>query len=571
MVLRSVKAALATSALALWVLGHPAWADDGNPGAYLAAQAALAQHDFAGAADWYGQSLLADPTNPLLLEGAALSNLSLGRMDEASRLAAAMTTSDKPGLVSFLTQIDAGARKGDFGAVLATVKSDPGAGTLLVGLVTAWSELGQGRMSEALDAFDTLAKTRQLANFALYHKALALASAGDYQSADNILSGKAAGPISMTRRGVVAHLQILSQMERNADALKLLDQAFGTGPDPLADDLRRRLTAGEPLPFDMARNAKDGLAEAFYTLATALNGQAEDAYTLLYSRIATDLRPDNADAVLMTAGLLEQLGQHDLATEAYAKVPADSPIFHIAEMGRADAAYASGRKDAAVEIMQTLARSHPDLLVVQVGLGDILRREERFTEARAAYDAALALVPDPQPNHWAIYFSRGICAERSGDFPATEADMRQALKLNPDQPQVLNYLGYSYVDRGQNLDEALDMIKRAVKAEPESGMIIDSLAWAYFRLGRYADAVEPMEKASLLEPVDPVVTDHLGDVYWKAGRQREAEFQWHRALSFKPTEADAKRIRQKLDIGLDAVMADETAHPVKQEAATNGG
>lgn len=571
MFLRSVKAALATSVLAIWALGHPARADDGNPGAYLAAQSALSQHDFAGAADWFAQALQADPTNPLLLEGAALSNLSLGRMDEAERMASVSASGDKPGLVGFLTQIDVGARKGDFDAVLAAVKSDPGAGTLLVGLVSAWSELGRGRMSEALDAFDKLAKTRQLASFALYHKALALASAGDFQSADNILSGKVAGPIAMTRRGVVAHLQILSQMERNADALKLLDQAFGAGPDPMADDLRRRLTAGEPLPFDMARNAKDGMAEAFYTLATALNGQADDAYTLLYSRIAADLRPENTDAVLLTAGLLEQLGQHDLATEAYAKVPADSPIFHIAEMGRADAAYASGRKEAAVEILQNLARSRPEVLMVQVGLGDILRREERFAEARAAYDAALALVPEPQPSHWAIYFSRGICAERSGDFPATEADMRQALKLNPDQPQVLNYLGYSYVDRGENLDEALDMIKRAVKAEPDSGMIIDSLAWAYFRLGRYADAVEPMERASLLEPVDPVVTDHLGDVYWKAGRQREAEFQWHRALSFKPTDADAKRIRKKLEIGLDAVMAEETASPVAKDAATNGG
>ena len=571
MVLPSVKAALATTVLALWALGQPAWAEDGNPGSYLAAQAALTQHDFTGAADWYEQALRADPANPMLLEGAALANLSLGRMDEAAELAAEMTKTDKPGLVSFLTQIDAGARKGDFDAVLATVKADPGAGTLLVGLVTAWSELGRGRMSEALDAFDALAKTRQLANFALYHKALALASAGDFQSADNILSGKAAGPISMTRRGVVAHVQILSQMERNADALTLLDRAFGPGPDPMADDLRRRLKAGEPLPFDMARNAKDGLAEAFYTLATALNGQADDAYTLLYSRIAADLRPENTDAVLLTAGLLEQLGQHELATEAYARVPSDSPIFHIAEMGRADAAYASGRKDAAIEILQTLARDHPDLLVVQVGLGDILRREERFAEARAAYDAALALIPEPQPNHWAIFFSRGICAERSGDFAGTEADMREALKLNPDQPEVLNYLGYSYVDRGQNLDEALDMIQRAVKAEPESGMIIDSLAWAYFRLGRYQDAVEPMEKASLLEPVDPIVTDHLGDVYWKAGRQREAEFQWHRALSFKPTEADAKRIRKKLEVGLDAVMADEATNPPKQDAATNGG
>ena len=140
--------------------------------------------------------------------------------------------------------------------------------------------------------------------------------------------------------------------------------------------------------------------------------------------------------------------------------------------------------------------------------------------------------------------------------------MREALRLNPDQPQVLNYLGYSFVDRGENLDEALGMIERAVAAEPGSGYIIDSLAWAYYRLGRYADAVAPMEQASLLEPVDPIVTDHLGDVYWAVGRTREAEFQWHRALSYGPLEKDAVRIRAKLEKGLDAVLAEEGAAPI---------
>ena len=145
---------------------------------------------------------------------------------------------------------------------------------------------------------------------------------------------------------------------------------------------------------------------------------------------------------------------------------------------------------------------------------------------------------------------------------ATVADLEEALRLNPEQPQVLNYLGYSYVDRGENLDEALGMIERAVAREPGSGYIIDSLAWAYYRLGRYAEAVGPMEQASLLEPVDPIVTDHLGDIYWAVGRTREAEFQWHRALSYGPEEKDATRIRAKLEKGLDAVLADEGAKPL---------
>lgn len=565
-----LRSLLLSTALTLG-LALPALAQEaGNAGAYLAARVAATESDYRAAAEWYARALSDDPGNIALLEGAVLANLSLGDMAAAADAARQLSQAGTVNQVAYLALVDAAAQTGDFDGMLALSKGGSHAGALLEGLVAAWAHLGAGRMSEATDGFDALAKTKGLEAFGLYHKALALASAGDFGGADDILSGRAAGPIGVMRRGVIAHAQILSQLERNADAVALLDRSFGAEPDPQIDDLRRRLQAGEPIAFDVVRTAKDGLAEVFFTLSTALNGEADDGYTLLYTRIATDLRPDHTEALLLTAGLLEQLGQHDLATEAYGAVPPDSPVFHVAEMGRAEAAWNAGRKEAAVEILTGLARSNPGLLAVRAALADTLRRNERFAEARAAYDAALALIATPAPEHWAIFFSRGICAERLKDFAGAEADMRKALELNPDQPQVLNYLGYSFVERGENLDEALSMIERAVAGQPDSGYIIDSLAWAYFRLGRYADAVEPMEKASLLEPVDPVVTDHLGDVYWMAGRTREAEFQWHRALSFNPTEADAVRIRAKLEQGLDAVLAAEGVTPKTEDAATNG-
>ena len=261
--------------------------------------------------------------------------------------------------------------------------------------------------------------------------------------------------------------------------------------------------------------------------------------------------------------------------ETFALVTPDNPIFYSAEIGRADALYAGEQKDAAVEVLQALALSHGELVVVQSALADVLRRQERWAEAVSAYDAALALVTTVEQEHWSLFFNRAVCQERLNNWDKAEADFRRALELNPDQPQVLNYLGYSLVDRGMKLDEALGMIQTAVRLEPRAGYIIDSLAWAYFRLGRYEEALEPMERASLLEPVDPVVTDHLGDVYWMVGRKREAEFQWHRALSFEPEEEDATRIRLKLEIGLDAVMSQEKAEavapsdPVAPEPAGN--
>lgn len=569
MPLRRLRFVAVPLLLAGGLVAAPASAEGtGNPGAYLAASVAAGEGDFVAAARWYDLALQSDPQNPRLLEGLVISNLALGKLDVAAKAALAQPQAGQAG---YLVLVDEATKRGDFDRVLELTRVNANGGALLDGLVVAWAELGRGRMSEATDGFDKLAKTKGFEAFGLYHKALALASAGDYEGADDILSGRAAGPIGVMRRGVIAQAQILSQLEKNADAVALLDRSFGTDSDPQIDDLRRRLSAGEPVPFDIVRNAADGMGEVFFTLATALNGQAEDAYTLLYARIAADLRPDHTDALLLTAGLLEQLGQHDLATEAYARIPTDSPIFHVAEMGRAEAAYNAGRKDAAIEILQGLVRSHPDILAIRTALGDTLRREERYAEAREAYDAAITMIGiKPEPMHWAIYFSRGICEERMKDYDKAEADMRQALALSPDQPQVLNYLGYSFVERRVNLDEALDMIQRAVAAKPDSGYIVDSLAWAYFQLGRYQDAVAPMEKASLLEPVDPVVTDHLGDVYWKVGRKREAEFQWHRALSFSPTEADAARIRQKLEKGLDAVLEAEADRPAADKALTDG-
>ena len=531
---------------------------EGLSGAYLAARVAESESNFRAAARWYGAAMQADPGNLALVEGALYAALALGDFDRAGPLADALTTSpaEEVQLAGFAHDAAEAAAE-DWPALIAAKTGGRKVGPVLDELVLAWARFGDGKMSDALKDFDAVAQMGGMEAVGLYHKALALAAAGDFEGADAILAGNAEGRINLNRRGIIARVQILSQLERNQDALALLDQTFGPQPEPMLDGLRARLQAGEALPFDMVPGAKAGIAEVFFTLGTLLQGEADPAYVLIHSRIANHLDPANAEALLLTAQALEELGQYDLAGETYARFPKDSPYFYSAEIGRSEALYAAGRKEAAVEVLQALSRSHADLVVVQRALGDILRREERCAEAVPAYDAALALVPKVEQGHWMLFFSRGVCHESLKDWPRAEADFRKALELRPGQPQVLNYLGYSMLDRGINLDEALALIQQAVRAEPDAGYIIDSLAWAYFRLGRYEEALAPMEKASLLEPVDPVVTDHLGDVYWMVGRKREAEFQWHRALSFGPEEKDAIRIRRKLEVGLDQVMKDE--------------
>lgn len=554
------------------VLATPLRAEgDGDAGAYLAARIAEVENDFRAAAGWYGKAILSDSGNPRLLEGAILAEIGNGDFAIASEAARQLKALGGPASqLAELALLADEAQREDYAAILAAAETDRDLGDLVDMLVQAWARVGDGKMSEALAAFDAVIATPGLEAFGLYHKALALASVGDLEGADAILSGRTAGTISLMRRGILAHAQILSQLERNADALALLDQSFGPTPDPIVDAVRRRLEAGEPLPFDTVRTARDGIAEVFFTVSTALNGEADAVYTLLHLRVAGYLRPDHTDALLLTADVLETLGQHELAVETYALFPPEDPAFVSAEIGRASALRSQGKADAALEALQALARSHGTLFGVQFALGDMLRMEDRFDEAEVAYTAAIDLVPEISAEDWVLFFYRGISHEQSKDWAAAEADFRRSLDLNPNQPQVLNYLGYGLVDRGEKLEEALGLIEKAVAADPEKGYIIDSLAWAYFRLGRYQDALEPMERASLLEPVDPIVTDHLGDVYWMVGRKLEAQFQWRRALSFEPTEKDGERIRRKLEIGLDAVMAEEAGAAAPVKAAENG-
>ncbi len=530
--------------------------DNADAGAYLAARSAAISQDYRQGAYWFGRALAADPDNLGLLDGMVVSNIATGNLEAAATAAEHLVSLGGRSIGGNMALLVRDAANENYEALLSAPKERE-IGNLMDQLVKAWAQLGAGKMSEAIEAFDAVIKTDKA--FGLYHKALSLAAVGDFEGADAILSGRAAGPLVVNRRGVLAHVQILSQLEKPQEALDLLDKAFGNDPDPQIAALRADLTAGKPLPYDTVTSARQGIAEVMFTIAAALNGQADDSYTLLYARSAVYLNPGHTEALLMTAGLLDQLQQSELAAEAYGSIPPDHPAYHNAQIGLADALHKLGREDEAIAALKALTESHGDLPVVYLAYGDALRRLERFDESAAAYGEALARIGTIEPRHWSLFYSRGISLERAGDWPGAEADLRKALELNPDQPQVLNYLGYSYVDRGTNLDEALGMIKRAVTAQPDSGFIIDSLAWAYYRLGRYQDAVEPMERASLLEPVDPIVTDHLGDIYWAVGRQLEARFQWRRALSFEPEEKEAIRIRRKLEVGLDVVLKEEGA------------
>lgn len=555
--------ALPAAMLALILAGPaPAFADNSLLGAYLAARLASKENDYRAAAGYYTKALVRDPSNPLVLESAAVAQLALGNLDAAAPVARQLEAVMPGNQIAALVLLADRLRRSDYEAILAEYAAGREVGPLVDGLVKGWVQLARGDVSEALAAFDAVIANPALAPFGSYNKALALAQVGDFEGADRLFSGEDGSGFQRTRRGVIAHAEVLGQLERFDEALALLDSGFGADADPGIARLRAGLQAGEAPGASLVQTPQDGLAEVFFSVAGALNGEAEDTYTLLYTRIAEALSPRHTDALLLSAAILERQKQYELATEAYNRIPRDDPAFFLAEMGRADALRASGRTEAAIEALSQLARSYPDFPDVQRALGDLYRGEERYDEAARAYDAAIAALPEADASQWVLYYVRGISHERADRWDEAEADFLKALELSPDQPSVLNYLGYSYLEMRIKLDEALAMIERAVAARPEDGYIVDSLGWALYRLGRFDEAVAPMEKAAALLPVDPIINDHLGDVLWAVGRRIEAEFQWRRALSFEPEAEDAARIRRKLDVGLDAVLAEEGAQPI---------
>lgn len=561
------KSAALALALSLMATGASA---ESFSGAYLAARQAEQRHDYAEAATYYTRALVRDPSNADIMEALTLAHLMQGAFDRALPVARTMQDRDLPSQVGQMVLTTDLARSGKFDDLMASLSQTEGVGIgpLVDGLLGAWAHLGKGDVSEALAAFDTLAEQQGLRGFALYHKALALAQVGDFEGAEAIFAADTDGLVQLTRRGAMARSEILSQLDRNADALAALEQAFGAATDPGIASLRAALAADETVPFTHVGSAQDGMAEVHYSIAAALVNEAQPEYTLLYARMSQVLRPDHSDALLLAAELLSQLGQHQLAIDAFAQVPSDHVDYHAAELGRIGALRALDKPDAAIEALMNLARTHGHLAVVHSTLGDVYRGERKFAEATKAYDVALDRTPeDVTRGKWFLYYARAITYERRDMWPEAEADFRRALELEPEQPQVLNYLGYSLVEKQTKLDEALNMIERAVAARPDSGYIVDSLGWVLYRLGRYEEAVGHMERAVELMPVDPVVTDHLGDVYWAVGREREAEFQWHRALSFidpedEDSEADPDRIRRKLEVGLDVVLSEEGSPPL---------
>ncbi len=534
-------------------------------GGYLAGRHALSTKDFDAASTYLSRAIEDDIENPELLNGLISVQVSLGD------IGAAKISSDNLDLLGVQTQLSnmvkiaIQLRNRDFDNAKQQIENEQGINPLLDKIVTGWAFADEGNFEDAETIFDEIGKGSSLAQFSQMQKASMLAAYGRYESALNTIENleKNSNRISIDARAL--KVQLLLKLDNKEEATEYFSKIFGDGVNSDAANLRMQVE-DHPNAYSIEESLslEAGIAYAFYAIADILKDDADPNTALLYVRLAQYLNENSQKAILLAADLLEQMGQYDLAVAEYAKISPSSSYFLSSELGRVGALRDGGKTEAALEVLYYLSREFSDIGIVHNSLGDFLRREERYSEAKIAYDRAVDIYRENNNVSWVVLYARGITHERLQEWDKAESDFRNALTINPDQANVLNYLGYSLIDRGEKLDEAMTMIEKAVSLQPESGYIVDSLAWGLFKLGQYETAIPHMEKAAELMPVDPIVTDHLGDLYWAVGRQLEAKFQWRRALSFDPELKDATRIREKLRIGLDRVLVNEGLKPTSE-------
>lgn len=531
-------------ALAL-ICAQPAAAQH-DSGAYLAGRAALSENHFSEALTLFRRALAADPTQIDLLHSVTALAAIEGQLAEAAETAAALTAQDAATHDVNLVLLAREAQVGDWQTMLDALDSNRRTSPIVDSFARPWAQVGLGHMGAALTAFDSAAETDSQAGFARQHKALALAMAGDLEGADSLFA--APGTETLTSRLMsLAWAEILSQLGRNDEARALLEPLIPH--DPEAAQMHARLQNGETLPFTRLDQPRTGIAYTLMIAATAHQYQGNDVDALLHARLAEQLAPTLTEAALTSAEMLLDLGRPDLAAQAFDRIPADDPGRATADLGRARALDAAGQTGAALAVLDGLVAEHGDDPELWSLIGDLRMRLDRMEDAATAYGRAIELIPQEAPALWVLHYARAIALHDLNRWDAARADFRRALELNPNQPSVLNYLGYSMVERGEDLDEALGMIEQAVALDPDNGAIVDSLAWALFSLGRAEEAVAPMERAATLIATDPILFDHLGDIYWAVGRRDEAVFQWKRALSFAPEPELAAQIRAKLTDG----------------------
>lgn len=526
-------------------------------GAYIAAGHAEIENDFARAADLLDRVLATQPEDPLLQRRAMLANLHAGRVARAIELA-------RPQIVVYPSEVDIAA------LTLATdaiAREDWARATKILTpprrialarystpMVAAWAQHGAGETDAAIETLSALRDSEQADVLHDLHAGLIFLAAGRPAEAEAVLAPQTADlerTLTDIPRALARARQALGDAAGASDLLRGFD-ALHPGVTQVERDIAA-LEAGETLT-PLIETPQQGAAASLIELARQVRDQAPQI-ALRYARLGSYLDPMNGIGFMVTGMILQELERPTDAIDALEQIDDASPFHWNARMEIADSLMQLDRDEAVIAQLEAMAEERTDDIAALNKLGLLMRIRERFADGTAYYDRALDRIDEVRDEHWYLFYYRGITLERTKRWPEAEADFRRALELRPDDPYVLNYLGYSWVDQGTNIDEAMAMIRSAVSQLPNDGNIVDSLGWAHYRLGEYDEAVLQLERAIQLHPSEPVINDHLGDAYWKVGRRLEARYQWRHALSLDPDDDLRAAVEEKLKKGLDAVEA----------------
>ncbi|MCP5410901.1 MAG: tetratricopeptide repeat protein [Alphaproteobacteria bacterium] len=518
---------------------------------YLSARFAAGEHDLHQAASYYGRSLANDPSNPSLLALSFFYASTSGDMDKAGEYARKVIATDADDRAARLALAVIALKDKDYKDTRANLaQSAKGPFTqLTLSLFDAWAAAAQ-RDKAAVEAdLATLRAQKGAENLAAFHAALLHEFMGENKIADADFQKAMAGQ-SVTPRVLEAYGRFLERNGRRDEAAALYQAHLGNqGLSAVTVTGLQRVVKHEK-PDAMIRSAQDGVAEALFGIAASLTGEQSADVSILYLRMALYLRPDLNLAQILLADRFETLGKFDQAIAIYQAIPPSSPYHRMAAVQAALDLQRSGDNEAAIESLQKVVADDPQDVESWTALGDTYRSSENYPKAIEAYDRAVSLIKKPERRDWTLFYARAMAKERTGRLDESEADIETGLRLSPNQPELLNYLGYSWVDRGRRIPEALTMLEKARTLRPYDGYIVDSVGWAYYKLGRYQDAARTLEAAVLLVPGDPTINDHFGDALWRAGRKIEARFQWNHAITFSEDEADKAVIARKLKSGL---------------------
>jgi tetratricopeptide (TPR) repeat protein len=520
---------------------------------YLAARQAASDFDLKQASKYYGASLAADPANNELLGKAFIYTASSGDLEGAAKLAKRVLVATPDNRLAQLVLAVDSIKRGRWSDALGAVKSPDGtnsAGPTSL-LIQVWASMGAGDSEGALATLKVLKAVGSTDAIADYHTALVLDQLGRKDEADAAYR-RALLDVGPAPRIVEAYGRFLERNGRADDAMALYNKLMSE--EALQPILQAGLAriAAKKTPDMLVPDARAGAAEAMFGIGASLTDNSTADLAILYLHSTLYLRPDLDLAKILLADRFEKLRKYDDALAMYRQVPKNSPYYRVAAVQMAVDLARLKKFDDAAAALKVLTASDPKDLESWTALGDVYRAMEKYPDATAAYTQAINALGTPGSKNWQLYYARAISEQQADDWAAAEADLQTALKLSPNEPDVLNNLGYSWVEKKQNIPQALVMLEKARSLRPFDGYIVDSVGWAYYRLGKYDDAAKTLLNAVALVPGDATINEHLGDAYWRVGKKLDAQFQWSHALAFATDDKTKPAIEEKLKSGLPA-------------------